>query len=103
MSSSPAVITRYPHCGRASSIKFITVTSGIHSISDFFLTVGFLIQWPTLLTLILWPFLIFAYYRLAKREEGEVSKQFPEKFAAYRAAVPAFFPRISNGKTMQPL
>jgi protein-S-isoprenylcysteine O-methyltransferase Ste14 len=71
---------------------------------DFFLiTVGFLIQWPTLITLILWPFLIFAYYRLAKREEADVAKQFPEEFAAYKAAVPAFFPRMFNRKSPEPL
>jgi len=69
----------------------------------FLITLGFLIQWPTLITLILWPFLIFAYYRLAKREEADVAKQFPEEFAAYKAAVPAFFPRMFNRKGSQPL
>ena len=85
------------------------VTDGIYSqirhpqyVGLFLITVGFLIQWPTLITLILWPFLIFAYYRLAKREEADVAKQFPEEFAAYKAAVPAFFPRISNKKSTQP-
>jgi protein-S-isoprenylcysteine O-methyltransferase Ste14 len=47
--------------------------------------------------------LIFAYYRLAKREEADVAKQFPEEFAAYKAAVPAFFPRMFNRKGSQPL
>lgn len=64
----------------------------------FVITVGFLIQWPTLITLILWPFLTFAYYRLAKHEEAEVADQFPQEFAAYRAAVRGFLPRISNRK-----
>jgi protein-S-isoprenylcysteine O-methyltransferase Ste14 len=85
------------------------VTTGVYShvrhpqyVGLLLITVGFLIQWPTLITLILWPFLIYAYYRLAKREEAAVSKQFPEEFAAYKAQVPAFFPRISNTKNMQP-
>ncbi len=85
------------------------VTSGVYSrvrhpqyVGLILVTVGFLIQWPTLITLILWPFLIYAYYRLAKREEAAISKQFPEEFAAYKAKVPAFFPRISNTKNMQP-
>ena len=42
----------------------------------------------------MWPILIFAYYRLAMREEAEVSRQFPEEYAAYRAWVPAFIPRF---------
>ena len=86
------------------------VTAGIYShirhpqyAGLFLITHGFLIQWPTLITLILWPFLIFAYYRLAKREEADVAKQFPEEFAAYKAAVPAFFPRMFNRKSPQPL
>ena len=86
------------------------VTTGVYSyirhpqyVGLFLITVGFLIQWPTLITLMLWPFLIFAYYRLAKREEAEVAKQFPDEFAAYKAAVPAFFPRISNRKSPEPL
>ena len=37
----------------------------------FLITVGLLIQWPTLITLLMWPTLTFAYYRLAMREEGE--------------------------------
>ena len=86
------------------------VTTGVYSyirhpqyVGLFLITVGFLIQWPTLIMLMLWPFLIFAYYRLAKREEAEVAKQFPDEFAAYKAAVPAFFPRISNRKSPEPL
>jgi protein-S-isoprenylcysteine O-methyltransferase Ste14 len=84
------------------------VTAGIYShirhpqyAGLFVITVGFLIQWPTLITLLLWPFLIFAYYRLAKHEEAEVAKQFPQEYAAYRAAVPGYLPRISNRKGVQ--
>jgi protein-S-isoprenylcysteine O-methyltransferase Ste14 len=84
------------------------VTTGVYSyvrhpqyVGLFLITVGFLIQWPTLITLILWPFLILAYYRLAKREEAAVSKQFPQEFAAYKSAVPAFFPRLFVTRNMQ--
>jgi hypothetical protein len=77
------------------------VTTGIYRhirhpqyVGLFVITVGFLIQWPTLITLILWPFLLLAYYRLAKREEAEVAKQFPQEFPAYKAAVPGFSPEF---------
>ncbi|MCG2916524.1 methyltransferase family protein, partial [Escherichia coli] len=37
---------------------------------------GFLLQWPTLLTLIMFPILLLMYSRLAIKEEAEMSKQF---------------------------
>ncbi len=33
---------------------------------------GFLLQWPTLITLVMFPILVFMYVSLAKREEREV-------------------------------
>ena len=36
-------------------------------------TIGMLIHWPTLITLLMWPILVLAYYYLAKREEKEMS------------------------------
>lgn len=59
----------------------------------FLVTVGMLIQWPTLLTLLMWPLLTLAYYRLAKREEREMVDRFGADYEAYRARVPAFVPR----------
>ena len=54
---------------------------------------GFLVQWPTLLTLAMFPVLVFMYVRLARREEREVAAEFGEAYALYAARVPAFFPR----------
>ena len=52
------------------------VTEGVYShvrhpqyAGLFLVTVGFLIQWPSITTLIMWPILMFSYYRLAMREE----------------------------------
>lgn len=58
---------------------------------------GFLFQWPTILTLLMFPVLVFMYVRLAHREEREVSAAFGETYARYRAQTPAFFPRFSGG------
>jgi protein-S-isoprenylcysteine O-methyltransferase Ste14 len=60
----------------------------------FLITIGFLIQWPSLTTVIMWPILIFAYYRLAMREEGDIEKQFGKEFLEYKKRVPAFIPRF---------
>lgn len=59
----------------------------------FVITLAFMIQWPTLATLILWPFVIAMYVRLARREERDVMVEYPEAYAAYKERVPAFIPR----------
>lgn len=58
---------------------------------------GALVQWPTLLTLIMAPILVFTYYRLARREERELEKRFGEEYTAYRARTPMLLPRWSAG------
>jgi protein-S-isoprenylcysteine O-methyltransferase Ste14 len=55
---------------------------------------GFLVQWPTLLTLLMFPILVYMYVRLARREEREVEAEFGAAYARYRARTPAFFPRL---------
>ena len=54
---------------------------------------GFLVQWPTLLTLAMFPVLLWMYVRLARREEQEVLGAFGEECARYARQVPAFIPR----------
>lgn len=53
---------------------------------------GFLLQWPTILTLLMFPVLVFMYTRLARQEEREALKDFGEEYARYAAVTPAFFP-----------
>jgi protein-S-isoprenylcysteine O-methyltransferase Ste14 len=57
---------------------------------------GFLFQWPTLLTIAMFPLLLFMYARLALSEERECLKRFGEEYAAYRQRVPAFIPKWST-------
>ena len=54
---------------------------------------GFLVQWPTLLTLAMFPVLVWMYVRLAKSEEREATVIFGEAYQRYAAQVPAFMPR----------
>jgi len=54
---------------------------------------GFLFQWPTLLTLVMFPVLVWVYARLARREEQETIASFGEAYLRYREAVPAFVPK----------
>jgi protein-S-isoprenylcysteine O-methyltransferase Ste14 len=55
---------------------------------------GFLVQWPTILTLIMFPILIWMYKRLAGQEEKEVLAEFGEEYSNYAATTPAFIPRF---------
>lgn len=55
---------------------------------------GFLLQWPTVLTLAMFPVLVFMYWRLARREEQEVLAEHGEAYARYMREVPAFVPRL---------
>jgi protein-S-isoprenylcysteine O-methyltransferase Ste14 len=55
---------------------------------------GFLVQWPTLVTLAMYPILLIMYARLAKREEADMLAQFGEEYRRYRDAVPSFIPRL---------
>jgi protein-S-isoprenylcysteine O-methyltransferase Ste14 len=43
--------------------------------------VGFLVQWPTLPTLLMFPVLVWLYIRLARREEKEALAMFGEQYA----------------------
>lgn len=56
------------------------------------ITTGMLIQWPTLPTLLMWPVLVVAYYRLARREEALLLARFGDAYRQYMAHVPAFVP-----------
>jgi methanethiol S-methyltransferase len=65
---------------------------------------GFLLQWPTIPTLIMFPILVFTYVRLAHREELAVEKEFGDVYRAYAAHTPRYFPHLSsfsNAKTPQ--
>lgn len=54
---------------------------------------GFLIQWPTIITLLMFPVLAAMYIRLARREERDALAEFGDVYARYAATTPAFFPR----------
>jgi protein-S-isoprenylcysteine O-methyltransferase Ste14 len=55
---------------------------------------GFLLQWPTIVTVVMFPILVYMYARLARTEERESYAEFGEEYAQYASQVPAFFPRF---------
>ncbi|SMC44344.1 methyltransferase family protein [Sporomusa malonica] len=58
---------------------------------------GFLIQWPTLLTVLMYPVLIRMYVWLARQEEKDALEQFGEEYASYAAVTPGFIPFSRSG------
>jgi len=55
---------------------------------------GFLLQWPTLLTLVMFPILVAMYGRLAFTEEREMRARFGAAYQAYAASTPRFLPAL---------
>lgn len=55
---------------------------------------GFLLQWPTLLTLLMFPILAWMYLKLARREEREALAEFGDAYARYAARTPGYIPRL---------
>lgn len=54
---------------------------------------GFLLQWPTIPTLVMFPILVWVYVQLAKREERDAEAEFGDEYRRYAARTPRFFPR----------
>ena len=85
--------------GKIHAAKGSLVTDGIYGrvrhpqYSGLFLvSIGLMIQWPTLVTILLWPVMLAVYSRLAKKEETAMIGQFGLEYLEYKKSVPAFFP-----------
>jgi protein-S-isoprenylcysteine O-methyltransferase Ste14 len=61
---------------------------------------GFLFQWPTLVTLAMYPVLVFMYARLSKREEADMLAQFGDEYRRYAAKVPSFMPKFGSSENV---
>lgn len=75
------------------------VTEGVYSfmrhpqyMGFILITLGLLIPWTTLPLLIMYPLLVYQYYRLARREEEELERRFGEEYRRYRERVSMFLP-----------
>jgi protein-S-isoprenylcysteine O-methyltransferase Ste14 len=61
-----------------------------------FIMFGFLLQWPTILTLLMFPLLMFMYGHLAIVEEREMQAEFGDSYQSYIAKTPRFLPNLSS-------
>ncbi|CAJ0683989.1 methyltransferase family protein [Ralstonia holmesii] len=60
---------------------------------------GFLLQWPTILTVVMFPILVFMYVRLSINEEKWAERDFGDEWKAYAARTPRFIPRFGGTQT----
>lgn len=58
---------------------------------------GFLLQWPTLPTVVMFPILVIVYLRLAKHEEKIALEEFGAIYREYMNKTPAWIPRLGVG------
>ena len=63
---------------------------------------GFLFQWPTLLTLAMFPVLILMSVRLAHNEEADSEHKFAQAWRDYAAKTPRFIPKMGVPGQMRP-
>ncbi len=82
------------------------ITSGIYRFvrhpqytGMFLFTLGWILHWPSVITLILWPVLVVAYAWLARREEAVVIEEFGEAYRKYAEKTPRFLPIRFTGST----
>ena len=61
---------------------------------------GQLIHWPTIVTVLLFPVIVGAYCRLARKEEKAMLSKFGEAYQTYMQRVPMFFPKLKNWHLM---
>ncbi len=54
---------------------------------------GQVIHWPTIPTIALFPFIVLAYYHLARKEEKVMIERFGDEYRGYVENTPMFFPR----------
>ncbi|MBS7619509.1 isoprenylcysteine carboxylmethyltransferase family protein [Candidatus Bathyarchaeota archaeon] len=81
--------------------KDTLVTNGLYGVvrhpqylGIMIVTTAFLIQWPTIITVAIWPILTYAYYRQTKKEERQMEERFGERYRQYKGRVSMLIPRF---------
>ena len=88
--STLAVSGWYARCRHPQYVAFILIMF------------GFLLQWPTIPTVVMFPILVAVYINLANKEEAKVISEFGDEYLVYMSKTPAWIPKFSiktEGKT----
>ena len=57
---------------------------------------GFLLQWPTIPTLAMFPILVVVYVKLAKREEAQAIAEFGSEYHRYMESTPSWIQNFNK-------
>lgn len=86
------------------------VTTGLYArmrhpqyLGIFLILTGWLIHWPTLPTIIMYPVLLWVYVRLAKKEEDEMHREYGQAWEEYAGKTPSFFPAVLAASRAAPI
>lgn len=90
----------------AAQVRHRLATTGLYAymrhpqyVAFVLIMFGFLLQWPTLLTLIMFPILVWVYAHLAKAEEQDMAAAFGNEYERYRYLTPAFVPHLHKERS----
>ena len=86
-SKTLAISSWYARCHHPQYVAFILIMF------------GFLLQWPTILTLVMFPILVVVYVRLANKEEQMVISEFGDEYLSYMSLTPAWIPKFNLKKS----
>lgn len=86
-----------------SAKKHVLATSGPYAyirhpqyLAFILIIIGFLLQWPTLITLLMAPILIWQYVRLGRQEDKQMLARFGDGYELYRQRTPGYFPKVES-------
>ena len=85
---SLAVTGWYARCRHPQYVAFIVIMF------------GFLLQWPTIPTVVMFPILVVVYVRLAKREERMAIEEYGDEYRRYMDSTPAWIPNLTHENTV---
>jgi protein-S-isoprenylcysteine O-methyltransferase Ste14 len=94
LSAAWPVLYRAQHEGRLATTGPYARVRHPQYVAFVLILLGFLFQWPTLLTLAMFPVLVWMYVRLARSEERETLAGFGAEYERYMRETPAFLPRF---------
>lgn len=89
------VLYEAQHAGRLATTGLYARMRHPQYVGFALILLGLLLQWPTILTLAMFPVLLAMYAYLARTEEAEMLTRFGDEYRRYAARTPRFFPRIS--------
>jgi len=100
LSSAWPVLFKAQRSGSLATTGLYTRVRHPQYVGFVLIMLGFLFQWPTLLTLVMFPVLVFMYWRLALREEREAEAEFGDAYRHYAETTPRFVPKMKKKKLM---